>query len=51
MNIESFISFLSHSDWVFLAGLILLLAAACAVTLSEKPRPGQPSGNDPTHPH
>jgi hypothetical protein len=51
MNIESFISFLSHSDWVFLASLILLPAAASAVTFSEKPRPSRPSGNDPTHPH
>jgi hypothetical protein len=40
INVESFISFLSHSDWVFLTGLILLLAAACAVTFSEKPRQG-----------
>jgi len=50
MNVESFISFLTHSDWVFLAGLILLLAAACAVTFSEKPRLGKPSANDRSRP-
>jgi uncharacterized protein involved in exopolysaccharide biosynthesis len=50
MNVESFISFLSHSNWVFLAGLILLLAAAFAVTFSEKPGPTHPSGKDRARP-
>jgi hypothetical protein len=48
MNVESFISFLSHSDGVFLAGLILLLAAACGVTFSEKA--SGPPGDNPTCP-
>jgi len=50
MNLESFISFLSHSNWVFLAGLILLLGGAFAVTFSEKSGPNRPSGSDRPRP-
>ena len=50
MNVESFISFLSRSDWVFLAGLVLLLSAASAVSFSEKPGHNPPSGNDRIRP-
>ncbi len=49
MNVESFISFLSHSDWVFLGGLILLLGAASAIGFSEKPGQNRPPGKRP-HP-
>jgi uncharacterized protein involved in exopolysaccharide biosynthesis len=49
MNIESFISFLSHSNWIFLAALILALGAAFAVSFRNKPSPGPnpPSKADP----
>ncbi len=51
MNVESFISFLSHSDWIFLAGMILLLGAAFAMTFSEKPGRNRPSGRERARPH
>jgi hypothetical protein len=50
MNVESFISFLSRSDWVFLAGLIALLGGAFAGCFSDKPVTTRPSGDDPAHP-
>lgn len=50
MNVESFISFLSHSNWVFLAALIVALGAAFAVTFSEQPGQNRSSGNDPASP-
>lgn len=37
MNVESFISFLTQSNWVFLTGLILVLSVAFADTFTEKP--------------
>jgi uncharacterized BrkB/YihY/UPF0761 family membrane protein len=37
MNVDSFVSFLTQSTWVFLTGLILLLGIAFADTFSEKP--------------
>jgi hypothetical protein len=46
MNLESVISFLSHSNWIFLAGLIALLGGAFAVCFSEKPGPTPPSANE-----
>jgi uncharacterized protein involved in exopolysaccharide biosynthesis len=50
MNVESFISFLSRSNWFFLAGLILLLAAAFALTFSEQPGQNPPSGSNRAQP-
>ncbi len=50
MNLESFISFLSHSNWIFLVGLLALLGTAFAVCFSEKPAPNRRSGDDPARP-
>jgi uncharacterized BrkB/YihY/UPF0761 family membrane protein len=47
MNVESFISFLNHSNWVFLAGMIVLLGAAFAITFSEKPGQNPAIGQGP----
>ena len=43
MNVESLISFLSRSNWVFLAALIVLLVAASAVCFSERDNSVLPS--------
>ena len=51
MNVDSFISFLSHSDWVFLVGLIALLGVAFAGCFSEKPVTTRPSRDDRVRPH
>ncbi len=37
MNIEPLISFLVQSNWVFLAGLMLLLGTAFAASFPERP--------------
>jgi hypothetical protein len=50
MNLESFFTFLSHSNWIFLAGLIALLGGAFTVCFSEKPAPTPPSGNEGARP-
>jgi hypothetical protein len=42
MNIEPLISFLVQSNWVFLAGWILLLATAFAACFSDRPLRVQP---------
>ena len=50
MNIESFISFLGHTDWLLLTGLILVLGVAFTEVFSEKPGQTPRSGTDRTHP-
>jgi hypothetical protein len=50
MNVESFISFLTQSNWFFLTGLILLLGVAFADTFSEKPGQTHPPGRDRSRP-
>ena len=37
MNVDSFISFLTQSNWFFLTGLIVVLGVAFADTFSKKP--------------
>lgn len=50
MNSDSVLSFLSHSNWVFLGGLVLLLAAACVLGILERPRTKRTSDTDRTSP-
>jgi pimeloyl-ACP methyl ester carboxylesterase len=50
MNVESFISFLSHSNWIFLAGLVLLLGGAFTVCFFDKPGHNRSTGSDRTPP-
>jgi hypothetical protein len=46
MNLEAISSLLVQSNWVFIAGWLLLLAAAFAVSFPEKPAPGpNPQGD------
>jgi uncharacterized protein involved in exopolysaccharide biosynthesis len=49
MSVESLISFLSRSNWVFLAALIVGLGAAFAVSFPDRPfpSPNPPSETDP----
>ena len=50
MNFESLISFLGRSDWLLLAGLILVLGVAFAEVFTEKPGQTPRSGSNRTHP-
>jgi membrane-associated PAP2 superfamily phosphatase len=44
MDFDSAISFLSHSDWGFLAVWLVLLAVAFTASFSEKTTPSQGRG-------
>lgn len=51
MSIEPLISFLVQSNWVFLAGWILLLGTAFAACFSEQPLRIQPRKRHSTDAH
>ena len=50
MNVDSIVSFLIQTPWVFLVGLILILGVAFADTFSEKPGQSHPSRTQRTPP-
>jgi hypothetical protein len=50
MNVDSFISFLVQSPWLFLTGLILVLGVAFADVFSEKPGQTSRPGSGRTRP-
>jgi hypothetical protein len=49
--IDSAISFLSHSNWGFLALWLLLLGAAFTASFPERSTPSASQGHRPNEPH